>query len=158
VESHKICSEFNLAETAFAVPNQDDPSVYNLKWFTPDNEEKLCGHATLATTHVLSSLAAAQGVKSFTYNSLSGPLKAGKTEDELFELDFPADDVKEVEGEERLKIEKAALASIRGQGRVKTIFRGNFDVIIEVVMDGDVNLADLDVIHNELVSLGTVHP
>ncbi|HEY5721202.1 MAG TPA: PhzF family phenazine biosynthesis protein [Allosphingosinicella sp.] len=48
----KIAMENNLAETAFTVPAQDDAD-YELRWFTPTVEVAFCGHATLASGHVL---------------------------------------------------------------------------------------------------------
>ena len=49
-----IAAENNLSETAFTVPTPDDPTAdYALRWFTPTVEVKLCGHATLASGHVL---------------------------------------------------------------------------------------------------------
>ena len=49
-----IAAENNLSETAFTVPTPDDPEAdYALRWFTPAVEVKLCGHATLASGHVL---------------------------------------------------------------------------------------------------------
>ncbi|HUD90680.1 PhzF family phenazine biosynthesis protein [Sphingobium sp.] len=49
-----IAEENNLSETAFTVPTPDDPEAdYELRWFTPAVEVKLCGHATLASGHVL---------------------------------------------------------------------------------------------------------
>ena len=48
----KIAAENFLPETAFIVP-QNEPGHYELKWFTPDIEMDLCGHATLASAHVL---------------------------------------------------------------------------------------------------------
>ena len=49
-----IAQENNLSETAFTVPTPDDPDAdYALRWFTPTLEVKLCGHATLASGHVL---------------------------------------------------------------------------------------------------------
>jgi PhzF family phenazine biosynthesis protein len=47
-----IASENNLSETAFTVPAEDDAD-YELRWFTPTTEVVLCGHATLASGHVL---------------------------------------------------------------------------------------------------------
>ena len=46
-----ISSEMNLSETAFLM--KTDPGVYRLRWFTPVREVPLCGHATLATAHLL---------------------------------------------------------------------------------------------------------
>lgn len=49
-----IAAENNLSETAFTVPTPDDADAdYELRWFTPTVEVKLCGHATLASGHVL---------------------------------------------------------------------------------------------------------
>ena len=50
VMMQNIAMENNLAETAFAVKNGQ---IYELRWFTPETEVDLCGHATLATAHVL---------------------------------------------------------------------------------------------------------
>ena len=48
-----IAAENNLAETAFTVPTERDDADYELRWFTPESEVPLCGHATLAAGHVL---------------------------------------------------------------------------------------------------------
>ena len=52
-----IAAENNLAETAFLVPDESDEADYELRWFTPTVEVALCGHATLASGHVLLSAA-----------------------------------------------------------------------------------------------------
>jgi len=81
----KIAMENNLSETAFAVKNNDK---YNLRWFTPGGEVKLCGHATLATAYVLLNYYE-QDSNTVTFDTLSGILTVQKTED-LYEMDFPA--------------------------------------------------------------------
>lgn len=48
-----IALENNLSETAFTIPAQDGDADYELRWFTPTTEVVLCGHATLASGHVL---------------------------------------------------------------------------------------------------------
>lgn len=48
-----IAAENNLAETAFLVPSGDGEADHDLRWFTPQVEVALCGHATLASGHVL---------------------------------------------------------------------------------------------------------
>jgi PhzF family phenazine biosynthesis protein len=48
-----IAAENNLSETAFTVPTGDADSDYDLRWFTPTSEVAMCGHATLASGHVL---------------------------------------------------------------------------------------------------------
>lgn len=48
-----IAADNNLSETAFLVPNQSDTADFKLRWFTPKLEVALCGHATLASGHVV---------------------------------------------------------------------------------------------------------
>lgn len=48
-----IAAENNLSETAFTVPSERDDADYDLRWFTPTVEVELCGHATLASAHIL---------------------------------------------------------------------------------------------------------
>jgi PhzF family phenazine biosynthesis protein len=48
-----IAMENNLSETAFTIPAEDGEADYELRWFTPTTEVVLCGHATLASGHVL---------------------------------------------------------------------------------------------------------
>lgn len=82
-----IAAEINQAETAFFAPEGDH---YRIRWFTPTTEVKLCGHATLASAHVLHSLGSAPA--KIVFDSLSGPLSVSKSGDKL-ELDFPRHDV-----------------------------------------------------------------
>ena len=50
-----IAAENNLAETAFACRRDDESGIFDLRWFTPTQEVAFCGHATLATAHVLAT-------------------------------------------------------------------------------------------------------
>ena len=69
----EIAFENGLAETAFFVPVAGASARYHLRWFTPTTEVDLCGHATLATAHVLfRELKIAAGA--VTFDSRSGPL------------------------------------------------------------------------------------
>lgn len=80
-----IAAENNLAETAFFIPNGRE---FDLRWFTPTVEVDLCGHATLATAHViLNELGHPDNYLHF--HSRSGLLKVHR-KDHLLELDFPA--------------------------------------------------------------------
>jgi predicted PhzF superfamily epimerase YddE/YHI9 len=76
-----IAAEMNLAETAFAVHRSKDE--YDLRWFTPTVEVGLCGHATLAATHVIG--------RSARFQTKSGELACSIADDGLIEMDFPAD-------------------------------------------------------------------
>lgn len=87
-----IAAENNLAETAFFVPRADGPGAdgrdYDLRWFTPEAEVDLCGHATLASGHVVfTTLEPGRG--SVTFHSKSGPLIV-RREGELLAMDFPS--------------------------------------------------------------------
>lgn len=81
-----IAKEMNLSETAFLL-RQDDGS-YNLRWFTPATEVPLCGHATLASAHVLWEQGYLQPEETARFHTLSGLLTA-KRIGEWIELDFP---------------------------------------------------------------------
>ena len=80
-----IAEENNLSETAFFVKKDE---AYELRWFTPVSEVDLCGHATLATAHVLFANSCKNETK-ISFSSKSGPLQVLR-EDDLLTLDFPA--------------------------------------------------------------------
>ena len=82
-----IAFEMNLAETAFVQRKGD---IYSLRWFTPDSEVDLCGHATLATSHILWQTGLHDKSKSISYDTRSGILKANRVDGKI-ELDFPVD-------------------------------------------------------------------
>ncbi|MGE0494888.1 MAG: PhzF family phenazine biosynthesis protein [Vulcanimicrobiota bacterium] len=79
-----LALEMNLSETAFVHREGDG---YQIRWFTPTAEVALCGHATLASAHVLWHELGGEGP--LTFGSLSGPLGATRQADWI-ELDFPA--------------------------------------------------------------------
>ena len=80
----KITKENAVAETAFFVDKGDK---IHLRWFTPDIEMDLCGHATLATAHCLKSILKYPKDK-ILFETLSGDLTV-LVEDDLYHLDFP---------------------------------------------------------------------
>ena len=87
-----ITAENNLSDTAFV---RIADGEYSIRWFTPKTEVDLCGHATLASAHVLFNHLDYAGNK-ISFASKSGDLFVEK-ECELFLLDFPADAVKPVD-------------------------------------------------------------
>lgn len=87
----KITTENNLSETAFAVK---EDHKYHLRWFTPGGEIDLCGHATLACAFVLLNFYE-KDQESITFKTLSGDLIVNK-QNELYEMDFPSYDLKQV--------------------------------------------------------------
>ncbi len=87
-----IAAENNLAETTFYVKENGG---FRIRWFSPEMEIDLCGHATLAAAHVLFSHEGFLG-HTISFASCSGELKVSKNGDQLT-LDFPADHLKQVE-------------------------------------------------------------
>ncbi|MGB0682477.1 MAG: PhzF family phenazine biosynthesis protein [Magnetovibrionaceae bacterium] len=85
-----IAAENNLAETAFLVPLADDgPGAYGLRWFTPEAEVDLCGHATLASgAVVLTHLA--PDCEEARFETVSGLLRV-RREGSDFSVDLPAE-------------------------------------------------------------------
>jgi PhzF family phenazine biosynthesis protein len=81
----QIAAENNLAETAFLVPQGED---YSLRWFTPEVEVPLCGHATLASAAVVMERLEPQR-RRVVFHTASGPLTVSRT-DTGYLMDFPA--------------------------------------------------------------------
>jgi len=94
-----IAMEMNLSETAFI--KQTSENEFNLRWFTPETEVTLCGHATLAASHLLWENNIVEENKTIHFNTLSGTLIA-KKKDEWIELNFPKGNLKECEGDASL--------------------------------------------------------
>jgi PhzF family phenazine biosynthesis protein len=85
-----IAAENNLSETAFTVPSERDDADFDLRWFTPTTEVNLCGHATIASGHILLTS------DEVRFSTRSGILKVRRGGD-LLELDLPAYQVDEEE-------------------------------------------------------------
>jgi PhzF family phenazine biosynthesis protein len=81
-----VALEMNLSETAFLYPKGDR---YSLRWFTPTVEAEMCGHATLASAHLLFEDGHASSDQTLLFDTLSGELRASKSGDWIM-LDFPA--------------------------------------------------------------------
>lgn len=81
----QVAAEMNLSETAFLLREGDE---FRLRWFTPLAEVKLCGHATLASAHVLWSEGHLPEEQPARFKTLSGPLVAEKRGEQI-QLDFP---------------------------------------------------------------------
>jgi PhzF family phenazine biosynthesis protein len=84
----RVATETNLSETAFALPVDGSDADYALRWFTPEAEEDLCGHATLATAHALHEDRGTPATVRFT--TRGGILIAHSFAEGGVTLDFPA--------------------------------------------------------------------
>uniref|UniRef100_A0A0K0FIG9 Phenazine biosynthesis-like domain-containing protein n=1 Tax=Strongyloides venezuelensis TaxID=75913 RepID=A0A0K0FIG9_STRVS len=96
----KIAAEFNLSETAFPIPLDNktfqDSCRFNLRWFTPKIEVPLCGHATLATSHVIFNELGNVN-KKIIFETLSGDLEVEKgSESESYIMNFPLYNITQV--------------------------------------------------------------
>lgn len=89
----QVAAENNLAETAFFVKNGD---VYDLKWFTPQVEINLCGHATLASGYVIFNCLELEESEIKFHSHRSGRLGVSK-EGDLIVLDFPAYPLRDID-------------------------------------------------------------
>ncbi|MEO8191101.1 MAG: PhzF family phenazine biosynthesis protein [Acidobacteriota bacterium] len=86
-----VAREMNLSETAFLTR---EAPVWGLRWFTPTTEVDLCGHATLASAHVLWESGEADAEDALEFMTRSGRLSAAKSRSRvagLIELDFPSE-------------------------------------------------------------------
>ena len=117
-----IAAEINLSETAFMVPVNN--GRYKLRWFTPKDEVRLCGHATLAAAHILfTEYGCISEVLSF--DTLSGELLVRKISPGRYLMDFPSD-FKKTE-----KISDSLLSQINEHfTQVREIYHGNDDLML----------------------------
>ena len=115
-----VAREMNLAETAFLVRR---PDGYDLRWFTPTCEVDLCGHATLASAHVLWDEGHLTPDMQARFHTRSGVLTAARS-DGLIWLDFPATPALEAAAPPELE---------RGLGvPLRFVGRTPFDYLVEV--------------------------
>lgn len=103
-----IAEQHNLSETAFVELDADDDGARGLRWFTPAQEVRLCGHATLATAaalHEAHGLGGAAGELSF--RTRAGRLTCALT-DGTWSMDFPADEPQAAPAEVAEAVTRAA--------------------------------------------------
>ncbi len=116
----KVASEMNLSETAFLCKQEDG---FNLRWFTPTVEEDLCGHATLASAHILWETGLLQPEEQARFYTRSGILTA-KQKGAWIEMKFPSTPDEPVTGPPDL---------LAGLGVTpKYVGRSRFDYLLEV--------------------------
>ena len=108
-----LAMEMNLAETAFIYPESDG---FRLRWFTPITEVELCGHATLATAHILFETGKLKPNETARFYTKSGILTVKKNDDFL-EMNFPATPASQCPEPENLS---------RALGDVNSLFCGKY--------------------------------
>ena len=130
-----IAAENNLAETAFV---RLDTEPYELRWFTPTTEVALCGHATLASAHVLFSEGYASADRIDFQSLQSGVLSVKREAENTYTLDFPAD-----------RLESYALSNALMEAIGTPIIdaaKGQTDLILRVDSPKSVALASPDLV------------
>ncbi|GCE05997.1 PhzF family phenazine biosynthesis protein [Dictyobacter aurantiacus] len=125
----QVAAEMNLSETAFLL-RQDDG--FQLSWFTPTVEVELCGHATLASAHVLWQEGHLAPDAEARFSTLSGLLTARRN-GEWIELNFPADPTRPVDP-------PSVLAEALGVP-IAAVEMGRFDYLVEV--ENELQVRDL---------------
>lgn len=119
----QVASEMNLSETAFLVRQRD---VYSLRWFTPAVEVDLCGHATLASAHILWERGYLSPQAQARFATKSGLLTAEQRGDWI-ELNFPGKPAKPVSGMADLEEALGVTAVYVGKSQ--------FDCLVEVASE-----------------------
>lgn len=118
-----VAREMNLSETAFLIGHEDG---FDLRWFTPATEVELCGHATLASAHVLWEDGHLGRDQVARFHTHSGVLEA-RLLDDWIEMDFPAQPATPVETPE-------TLADALGVAPL-SVHRNRMDLLVE--LDGE---------------------
>ncbi len=137
----QVAAELKHSETAFLFPKG---SAWNLRWFTPDKEVELCGHATLAAASVLWKTGRVGPDQPITFETLSGPLVIRQDEDWI-SMDFPAEPAAP-------SMPVPGLARALGVEPVYT-GRNRFDILVELPLADDVCSIEPDV--NALTAIRT---
>jgi len=121
-----LAREMNLSETAFVAPSGDG---WNLRWFTPTPEVDLCGHATLASAHVLWEQELLPSSAEARFDTRSGRLTAVRDGDWIV-LDFPSVPAEPAEA-------PGGLGDMLG-ARPRSVSRSVFDYLVEVADEAEV--------------------
>ncbi len=139
----QVAAEMNLAETAFLVRREDG---FDLRWFTPLAEVDLCGHATLASAHVLWEEGHLQAGAQARFHTKSGLLTADRG-DSWIELDFPATPAEAAPVPPGM----AEALGVPSQSVGRTSFgrgtfgRTSFDYLVEVASEDEVRALTPDI-------------
>lgn len=118
-----LAAEMNLSETAFVRTRAE--GGFDLRWFTPACEVDLCGHATLASAHVLWETKRLRPAAPAAFHTLSGRLEARRSEGGLVTMDFPAEPAEPAEAPE-------GLLRALGLDGAAFIGRNRMDVLVQI--------------------------
>lgn len=133
-----VAAEMNLSETAFLTPKAStEEDEYALRWFTPATEVDLCGHATLASAHVLWEAGHVPPGRPIRFETRSGPLVCERRgSGDVIWMDFPAVEARELPAEEAGTLLPAVTEALGAD--VVRLARNRFDLLIELPSEGAV--------------------
>ena len=130
-----LAMEMNQAETAFLLPQED--GAFHLRWFTPNTEVDLCGHATLASAHILWETGTVPQTEMISFSTRSGILTATRIEDMIW-LDFPL---------EKATASDAPMGLLKALGVKSPVWSGGnrMDWLVEVATEAELLALDPDI-------------
>jgi predicted PhzF superfamily epimerase YddE/YHI9 len=123
-QMQRIANENNLAETAFFV--RRSALHYELRWFTPETEVELCGHATLASAWLIFNELAPE-LKTVSFETLSGTLTVYRGENGRLDMSMPADRLEPFAGPEGFGQD---IAHALGTSTPEETFKGRYLVAV----------------------------
>ena len=136
-----VAREMNLSETAFLVPNGDG---FHLRWFTPAVEVPLCGHATLASAHVLWEDGHLPQGQTARFHTRSGLLTAVQ-KDGWIEMDFPAVPCRQVEAPPELTRALGLQPVYAGQNKMDYLIEADSEATLRALQPDHSTLRKLPV-------------
>ncbi|MGH2497115.1 MAG: PhzF family phenazine biosynthesis protein [Ktedonobacteraceae bacterium] len=128
-----VAKEMNLSETAFLLKGHDG---YDLRWFTPAAEVELCGHATLASAHILWETGLLKAGEQARFHTLSGLLTTDQQGD-WYEMDFPA------RSDTPAEVPASLLEAL--SVKATNVSRNQFDFLVEVASESIVREMQPDI-------------
>lgn len=137
-----VAAEMNVAETAFVVPRGE--GGYDLRWFTPTIEVALCGHATLASAHVLWDERVLPSSERARFHTQSGVLTAWRQGDTI-RMDFPSEPVAERPAPPELSEALGTPVRFAGKNRLDWLVEVSDEAAVRSVQPDLAKIAKLDV-------------
>ncbi|MEE9543764.1 MAG: PhzF family phenazine biosynthesis protein [Thermodesulfobacteriota bacterium] len=135
-----VAREMNLSETAFVLSPGERDKGYSLRWFTPTVEVSLCGHATLASAHILWEEGIIKPDEEVVFHTLSGALRVWR-EASIIWMDFPADTLSSVDIPDGF-LKALGLSAL--EARAFKLFKGRSDYLLHLdFTDGEDILSSL---------------
>lgn len=123
-----VATEMNLSETAFLQKMADG---YVLRWFTPATEVDLCGHATLASAHILWEKGLVDTKDEIRFHTRSGILSATHSNKDLIEINLPAEPDEQVIVVPEIATALATRILYMGQNRMDYIVEISSDIVLQ---------------------------